>query len=106
MNRTEILIGLLAALILAFFIAPFASSSPDGLEKVAEDKAFLEKGETAPVVIAPVPDYAWPGVDDERMATGIAGIFGALIVFGIAYTIGILITKVTPHPTLSPKGRG
>ncbi len=32
--------GLLVALALAFFVSPYASSSPDGLNKVAEDKGF------------------------------------------------------------------
>lgn len=93
MNRSEIFLWLLAALILAFFISPFASPSPDGLEKVAEDKGFLEKGEGAPVFASPVPDYAWPGIDNERIATGLAGILGTLIVFGVAYGIGVIVRR-------------
>lgn len=93
MDRKEILLWLLAALILAFFISPFASSSPDGLEKVAEDKGFLEKGEVGPAVSSPIPDYAWPGIDHEGVATGLAGVFGALVVFGLAYGIGAIIKR-------------
>jgi len=93
MDKKEILLWLLAALVLAFFISPFASGSPDGLEKVAEDKGFLEKGEIAPFVNSPVPDYTWPGIKHEGTATGLAGIFGTLIVFGIAYGIGVIIKR-------------
>jgi len=92
-NKKYIFLWLLTALILAFFISPFASSSLDGLEKVAEDKGFLEKGEVRPVLISPVPDYTWPGVKNEATATGLAGIFGTLIVFGISYGIVRLLRK-------------
>jgi cobalt/nickel transport protein len=94
MSKKDIFFWLLAALILAFFISPFASSSPDGLEKVAEDKGFLEKGEVAPAVTSPMPDYAWPGVNRESLATGLAGIFGTLLVFGTAYGIGTIVKVI------------
>lgn len=93
MDRKEIILWLVAALTLAFFISPFASSSPDGLEKVAEDKGFLEKGDVKPALTSPVPDYTWPGVANERMATGIAGIAGTLAVFGLAYGIGVIVKR-------------
>ena len=31
-----------------------------------------------------MPDYAFPGVDDPRLATGLAGFAGTLVVFGSA----------------------
>ncbi len=93
MIKKDIFLWLLVALILAFFISPFASSSPDGLEKVAEDKGFLEKGEVEPFFISPVPDYTWPGIKSEGIATGLAGIFGTLVVFGISYGIGATLKK-------------
>ena len=34
--------GILVSIIVAGFISYYASSSPDGLEKVAEDKGFLD----------------------------------------------------------------
>ena len=47
---------------LATAVSPLASSSPDGLEKVAEDQGFLDEGRLAGVQEdAPVPDYAFPG---------------------------------------------
>lgn len=93
MSKSDILIGLTAAIFLALVISPFASSSPDGLEKVAEDKGFLEKGEIEPVVNSPIPDYAWPGVESEKLATSAAGIAGTLIVFGIGYGVAVIIKK-------------
>ncbi len=32
-----------------------------------------------------MPDYAVPGVDDPRVATGLAGFVGTLVVFGLGY---------------------
>jgi len=93
MKKKDIILGLLAALFLAFFISPFASSWPDGLEKVALDKGFLEKGEVTPVFTSPVPDYAWPGTKSERMATSLAGIFGTLLVFSAGYAVATLLRK-------------
>jgi len=40
MYRKAVIIGLLIAIIIAGIIALFASSSPDGLERVAADKGF------------------------------------------------------------------
>ena len=76
--------ALAVAVGLATAASPYASSSPDGLEKVAAEKAFLERGELYAVQEeSPVPDYAFPGVDDPRVATGLAGFIGTLLVFGL-----------------------
>ena len=66
---------------LAVFASPYASSSPDGLEKVAETKGFLAEGRLHSLQnSSPVPDYAFPGVDDPRLATALAGLVGTLLV--------------------------
>jgi cobalt/nickel transport protein len=93
MNKKDILLGLLAALLLALVLSPFASSFPDGLERVAEDQGFLEKGTVAPAMAAPVPDYAWPGIKNEKLATSAAGVAGTLLVFGAAYGFAALLKK-------------
>ena len=80
------------ALTLALFLAilsPLASSSPDGLERVAEDKGFIETALDAPYEI--IPDYVMPGVVSEAVATILAGIVGALILFGIGYGLARLL---------------
>lgn len=85
------ILALAVAVGLATAVSPYASSSPDGLEKVAEDKAFLDQGRLAAIQEdAPVPDYAFPGVDDPRVATGLAGFFGTLVVFAVGYGIAAL----------------
>jgi hypothetical protein len=80
------ILALAVAIGLATAVSPYASSSPDGLEKVAGDKAFLDQGRLHSIQEeSPVPDYAVPGVDDPRLATGLAGFAGTLLVFGLGY---------------------
>ena len=82
------ILALAVAVGLATAASPYASSSPDGLEKVAAEKAFLERGELHAVQEeSPVPDYAVPGIDDPRVATGLAGFVGTVVVFGLGYGI-------------------
>lgn len=89
--RYFILGGLLVAAALAFFISPFASSSPDGLEKVAEEKGFIEKGRQPVWTHAPMPDYQVPLTG--RKPGALAGVAGTLLVFGIAFGIAVAISK-------------
>ena len=91
MKKKEILFGLMIAIFLAAILSLFASPWPDGLEKVAEDKGFLDKGEVEPVFPSPVPDYTWPHFKSEKLATSLAGIFGTLLVFGVGYGLAALI---------------
>ena len=73
--------ALAVAVTLAVLASSFASPSPDGLEKVAETQGFLADGRThALQERSPVPDYAFPGVDDPRLATALAGLAGTLLV--------------------------
>jgi len=77
--------GLLIALALAIG-SPLASAYPDGLEWVAEQQGFLDTAQGSLYEI--FPDYVFPGVSNEALATIIAGILGTLLVFGIAFFIG------------------
>jgi len=79
-------IGFVAALGLAAFVSPFASSSPDGLEKIAEEKGFLAAAEDEGAwKAAPLPDYAVPGLPAEEVSTGLAGLLGTAAVFGVGF---------------------
>lgn len=79
---------LLIALCLAI-LAPLASSAPDGLERVAEDKGFIQRA-LGPVFKI-IPDYLMPGIKDEAWATTLSGIIGILILFGIGYGLAKLL---------------
>lgn len=76
--------GLLVALGLAI-ASPLASSNPDGLEWVAEQQGFLQAAR-APLFRL-IPDYVLPGVSNQALATILAGVLGALIVFGVTLLV-------------------
>jgi hypothetical protein len=76
------ILALAIAIGLATAASPFASSSPDGLERVAGDTGFAARAESSD---GPLADYAIPGVDDPRVATGLAGFAGTLIVFAAGF---------------------
>jgi hypothetical protein len=92
--------GLIVALGLAFFISPFASSSPDGLNKVAIDKGIDSQEQQHTTADSPFAGYAVKGVDDEGLSTGLAGIIGVAITFGIGLIIfGLLVRFRSKAPT-------
>jgi cobalt/nickel transport protein len=87
-------IGLGVALLLALFLSPFASSSPDGLEKVTEAKGFSEKGESWKFwKHAPLSDYTLPWIKSEKLSTALSGLIGTLAIFFITIGIGKAIKK-------------
>ena len=70
-------------------LSPLASSSPDGLERVAEDKGFIDLGREAPFQV--IADYVLPGIENEALATILAGLIGTLILFGVVYGMAWLV---------------
>ena len=76
--------ALVVALSLAFFVGPQASSQPDGLNKVAIDQGFADNEKPHALDDGPTAGYAVKGVDNERLATGFAGLIGVTVTFGIA----------------------
>lgn len=92
--RLFCVLALAVAVGLATAISPYASSSPDGLERVADDKAFRDQGKLHSIQEnSPIPDYAFPGVGNERLATGLAGFVGSLGVFALGYGLALLIRR-------------
>ena len=78
-----------AAVVLAGAVSFYASSHPDGLEKVAEEKGFLETAKDSAVANSPLADYGISGLDNERLSVGVAGVIG---VFATAL-VAILLFK-------------
>jgi PDGLE domain len=89
--RVFTILALALAIGLGTALSPFASSSPDGLEKVAERKAFLDEGRTQGRSL--LSDYAIPGVGDSRLSTGLAGFAGTLGVFLVGYGIAAAVRR-------------
>jgi len=101
-------LGLLAAgigiALLITLFSPFASSEPDGLERVAENEGFVEKAKDAPYEV--IADYALPWVDNEDLATIIAGIIGVLIVTTLIFAIGFALRMARKAPPSALRSGG
>lgn len=93
-TRALAVVALAVAVGLATAVAPFASSSPDGLERVAEEEGFLGDGRLHSVQDdAPIPDYAFPGIENARVATGVAGFAGTLGVFALGHGLAVVLRR-------------
>jgi cobalt/nickel transport system permease protein len=100
--------GTIAALLIAAFVAPFATEGADGLEAVAERMEFDRLEESPrPLVF---DDYAipLPGVDLTRgfwqkASVSLAGVFGTGCVLAMAFTFGRLFA---PRVTITEANHG
>jgi cobalt/nickel transport system permease protein len=85
-------VGIAVSLFIAGFVSFYASSSPDGLEKVAEDQGFIETAQDSANASLPTADYGIAGVESERLSVGLAGILGvavmAVVAFGLFWWLG------------------
>jgi cobalt/nickel transport system permease protein len=88
--------GSLIALGIALFASPLASQWPDGLVRTAELLGFKDRA-VAPLVTAPLPDYAMPGVRWSPLATSLAGGAGTIVAFGLAWALArVLVPRRKP----------
>jgi hypothetical protein len=74
-------------------LSPFASSAPDGLERVLADLGVI--GGSGPGTQSPVgilPNYTVPQFEGS-LSTILAGLVGVLIVVALGYSIASLIRR-------------
>jgi PDGLE domain len=86
--------GLAAALILAFFVSPLASSEPDGLERVAIDQGFEGQAAEHALASGPLADYSVAGVENTWLSTGLSGVIGVALCFLIAGALVLAIRLI------------
>ena len=84
-------LGLLVAVLLAGLVSYYASSSPDGLEKVATDKGLDANARDHALGEGPLADYGVSGVDNERLSVGLAGVIGVAVTFAFAGGLFLLV---------------
>lgn len=101
--------GFVVALVVCAFLAPFASSYPDGLESVAE-KTALDRHFAEPTVLfladyeIPLPLANWERIPLWRMVSvGLSGILGTIAVVVMAFLMGRTLTP-TPIPAGADHG--
>ncbi|MEU5049527.1 energy-coupling factor ABC transporter permease [Streptomyces sp. NPDC021096] len=86
-------VGLVAALALAGFVSYYASSSPDGLEKVAHDKGIDSKAEDHAAKGSPLADYQLEDVADERISGGLAGVIGVGTTLAVGTGVFVVVRR-------------
>ena len=84
--RNIILLSILIAVTAAFF----ASSHPDGLEKVAETLGFIERGVERNSILT---DYSVPFISHEGLSTSAAGVLGIFITLGLFCGTALVLRK-------------
>jgi hypothetical protein len=104
--RLFLLGGLLVAVGLALLGSGFASSAPDGLDKVATDHGIAATARSHLFENGPLAGYAVKGVGNERLSTAVSGLIGVLVTFGIGLTLFALVRALRSgdrsDPTRAP----
>jgi len=92
-NKKFYIGGLLVSLVLAGFVSFYASSHPDGLEKVAEEVGFLETAKDPATAGSALANYGVAGVENERASVGVAGVIGVAATGVVATGLFIYLGK-------------
>ncbi len=94
-NRKFYIAGFIVSLFLAGVVSFYASSSPDGLEKVAQDIGFIDTAKDHANADGTLADYGVKGIENERASVGVAGVIG---VIGTAVVAGIGFKLIARKP--------
>jgi cobalt/nickel transport protein len=94
-NKSFVIAGFLISLFLAGVISFYASSAPDGLEKVAGDIGFIESAEEHSNADGLLADYGVKGLENDRASVGLAGVVG---VVATALIAGVLFHFISRKP--------
>ncbi|ANE48789.1 hypothetical protein SY83_07910 [Paenibacillus swuensis] len=79
-------------IVIAGVLSPYASSKPDGLDRVAEDHQFADQA--SPVFQwSPFPDYEAGSFASNALKVGTAGVLGIILVISVLYGITYLLAK-------------
>ena len=92
-DKKLLIVGFAVSLFIAGFASYYASSSPDGLEKVAEDIGFIETAKENTNADTTLADYGVKGVDNERLSTGTAGVIGVLATAGVSTGLFLVLRR-------------
>lgn len=98
-SRTVLAVaGVLVALLIAGVLSQFASDSPDGLERVADDQGISDSARENPAADGPLAGYGVDGVGDSRLSGAVAGVAGVLVVLGVTGGVVLLVRRRSASP--------
>jgi cobalt/nickel transport system permease protein len=89
-GRGWVLAGVVISLVVVL-LSPLASADPDGLERVAIDLGFIDRGQSAVYNI--LPDYTIPVFGETSFSTVTAGLIGMLVVLILGIVAGRSLQK-------------
>ena len=92
-QKTFLISGFIASLFLAGVVSFYASSHPDGLEKVAEDIGFLDDAKEHSNSDGLLADYGFKGIENDRLSTGAAGVIGVLATAGVSTGLFLVLRR-------------
>jgi len=78
------------SIMIVILAAFFASSHPDGLEKVAEKLGFIKQAVSSPALFN---DYHVSFISNPSLSTIIAGLAGILLTFGLFWLTAKLLVR-------------
>jgi hypothetical protein len=83
----------LGALLLAGVVSSFASSSPDGLERVARDQGMAASEPKHAMGDSPFADYGITAIDSGLLSGGLAGVVGVSVVLGLTAAVAFAVRR-------------
>ena len=86
-----IIVGMVGSVALAGIASYYASSSPDGLESVAQQQGFADSAQDSASSDSPLADYGVESVSDERLSVGLAGVIGVGVTALVAFALFLLL---------------
>jgi hypothetical protein len=89
--------GLLVALLLAGVASYYASSSPDGLNRVAADQGISRTQQGHQTAGGPLAGYRAKGVENDRLSGLVAGVAGALVVLTLFGGLTLVLRRRAEH---------
>ena len=92
-TKRFVLVGLLVALVLAGVVSYWASSAPDGLNKVASDTGFGSSEKQHHLDDSPFAGYGTKGLGDGFASGAVAGIAGVAITLALAGGLTLVLRR-------------
>ncbi|MEU7224508.1 energy-coupling factor ABC transporter permease [Streptomyces chrestomyceticus] len=87
------LAGVAVALVCAGGVSYYASASPDGLEKVAEDQGIDAKAEEHAAKGSPLADYSVKDIANPRISGGLAGVIGVGATLAVGTGVFVVVRR-------------
>lgn len=92
-TRTVALGMFLVALVLAGVVSFYAASTPDGLNRVAQDQGFSSTETAHGSADGPFAGYSTADVGNARLSGGVAGVVGVVVVLALTSGVTVVLRR-------------